>query len=235
MKKIDPIFIIASALIAFSGYITTMQIIIPIGIFLIYVLYYFVLIRKRISNYLHKVEVVHACYHFINSFLITMSVKESLEEAYQNGLRIAPKSLLEETNEIENMTIIERIVFLRSYFNLAIYKMFINIINLHQEQGGNILTISDSLFRECTRVEKTLSESTSIGNRHLIEFFVLWLLSLFILIFLRFAISQFYSQMINSILMISLISGFYLIPLISAHLFLIKYTNLSVKEDITNV
>lgn len=235
MKKIDPIFIIASALIAFSGYITTMQIIIPIGIFLIYVLYYFVLIRKRISNYLHKVEVVHACYHFINSFLITMSVKESLEEAYQNGLRIAPKSLLEETNEIENMTIIERIVFLRSYFNLAIYKMFINIINLHQEQGGNILTISDSLFRECTRVEKTLSESTSIGNRHLIEFFVLWLLSLFILIFLRFAISQFYSQMINSILMISLISGFYLILLISAHLFLIKYTNLSVKEDITNV
>lgn len=235
MKKIDPIFIIASALIAFSGYITTMQIIIPIGIFLIYVLYYFVLIRKRISNYLHKVEVVHACYHFINSFLITMSVKESLEEAYQNGLRIAPKSLLEETNEIENMTIIERIVFLRSYFNLAIYKMFINIINLHQEQGGNILTISDSLFRECTRVEKTLSESTSIGNRHLIEFFVLWLLSLFILIFLRFAISQFFYQMINSILMISLISGFYLILLISAHLFLIKYTNLSVKEDITNV
>lgn len=235
MKKIDPIFILVSALISFSAYLATMQIFIPIGIFVIYLLYYFILIRKRIVRYLHKVEVVHACYHFINSFLITMSVKESLEEAYSNGLRVAPKSLLEETNEIENMTIIERINFLRSYFNLAIYKMFINIVGLHQEQGGNILTISDSLIRECTRVEKTLSESTSIGNRHLIEFAILWLLSFFILVFLRFAISQFYAQMISSILMISLISGFYLIFLISVHLFLIKYTSLSVKEDVTNV
>ena len=235
MKKIDLIFIISSLVVAFTSYITTTSMYIPTGIFAIYILYYFVLIRKRIKRYLNKVEIVHACYHFINSFIITMSVKESLDEAYQNGIRVAPKSLLIETNAIENMTIIERINFLRSYFNLAIYKMFINIIALHQEQGGNILIISDSLIRECTRVEKTLSESTSIGNRHLVEFFVLWLLSFFILIFLRFAIAQFYNQMINSNLMIGLICGFYLIFLISVHLFLLKFTSLSIKEDIENV
>lgn len=235
MKKIDLIFIISSLVVAFTSYIATTSMYIPIGIFVIYILYYFVLIRKRIKRYLNKVEIVHACYHFINSFIITMSVKESLDEAYQNGIRVAPKSLLIETNAIENMTIIERINFLRSYFNLAIYKMFINIIALHQEQGGNILIISDSLIRECTRVEKTLSESTSIGNRHLVEFFVLWLLSFFILIFLRFAIAQFYNQMINSNLMIGLICGFYLIFLISVHLFLLKFTSISIKEDIENV
>ena len=235
MKKIDLIFIISSLLISFSAYLATMQIFIPVGIFAIYVLYYFLLIRKKIAQYLHKSEVVHSCYHFINSFLITISVKESLEEAYQNGLRVAPKSLLEETNEIENMTIMERINFLRSYFNLAIYKMFLNVINLHQEQGGNILTISDSLIRECTRVEKTLNESTAIGNRHLVEFAVLWLLSFFILIFLRFAISQFYSQMISSFIMIAFISGFYLIFLVSVHLFLINFTSISIKEDVENV
>ena len=235
MKKIDLIFIISSLLISFSAYLATMQIFIPLGIFTIYILYYFLLIRKKIAQYLHKSEVVHSCYHFINSFLITISVKESLEEAYQNGLRVAPKSLLEETEEIENMTIMERINFLRSYFNLAIYKMFLNVINLHQEQGGNILTISDSLIRECTRVEKTLNESTAIGNRHLVEFAVLWLLSFFILIFLRFAISQFYSQMISSFIMIAFISGFYLIFLVSVHLFLINFTSISIKEDVENV
>ncbi len=235
MKKIDLIFIISSLFISFSAYLATMQIFIPIGIFAVYILYYFLLIRKKIAQYLHKSEVVHSCYHFINSFLITISVKESLEEAYQNGLRVAPKSLLEETNEIENMTIMERINFLRSYFNLAIYKMFLNVVNLHQEQGGNILTISDSLIRECTRVEKTLNESTAIGNRHLVEFAVLWLLSFFILIFLRFAISQFYSQMISSFIMIAFISGFYLIFLVSVHLFLINFTSISIKEDVENV
>ena len=133
------------------------------------------------------------------------------------------------------MNIIERIRFLRSYFNLAIYKMFINIIELHQEQGGSILNISDSLIRECTRVEKTLSESNSIGKRHLVEFIILWLLSFLIMVFLRFALSSFYSMMIKSNIMLILISGFYLIFLASLHLFLAKFADISIKEDIENV
>jgi len=234
MKKVDLAIIIISLVISVTSFISTNIIFVPFVIFLVYVAYYFLLIRKRIKNYLSKSERIHACYHFINSFVITMSVKESLEEAYQNGLRVAPKSLLEETNEIENKTIIERIDFLRSYFNLGIYKMFINIINLYQEQGGNILVISDSLIRECTRVEKSLTESTSIGNRHLGEYLVLWLLSFFILIFLRFALSQFYMQMINSTLVIALICGYYLIFLASSHLFFLRFTSISVKEDNLN-
>ena len=235
MRKIDLIYIIISMVLAITSYLATNVIYIPIGIFVVYLLYYFILLRKRIKKYLNKVEVVHACYHFINSFVITMSVKESFEEAYANGLRLAPKSLTLETSEIENMTIIERINFLRSYFNLAIYKMFINIVVLYQEQGGNILVLSEPLIRECTRVEKTLNESIVIGNRHLAEFFVLWLLSFFILIFLRFALAQFYSQMIASPLMIGLLAGFYLIFLVSVHFFLVKYTSLSLKEDSENV
>ena len=235
MKKVDFVFIILSLVVSLTSYFATNLIYIPIGIFVVYLLYYFIFIRKRIKNYLVRVEVTHACYHFINSFIITLSVKESLEEAYTNGLRLAPKSLNEETVEIENMNILERIKFLRSYFNLGVYKMFINIVELHQEQGGSILTLSDSLIRECTRVERTLSESTSIGNRHLVEFLVLWLLSFFILIFLRFALSQFYNQMIQSAIIIAMIAGFYLIFLISVHLFLAKYTTISIKEDIENV
>ena len=235
MKKIDFFIIIGSLIIAASSFLATNTIYIPLGIFLIYLLYYFVLVRKKIKHYLSRLETTHACYHFINSFIITLSVKDSLEEAYQNGLRLAPKSLNEETVEIENMTIIERITFLRSYFNLAIYKMFINIIGLYQDQGGSILTISDSLIRECTRVEKTISESSFISNRHLIEFLILWLLSFFILVFLRFALSQFYFQMIEKPVVIALIIGFYLIFLVSFHLMTLRYTSLSIKEDIENV
>lgn len=235
MKKVDLIYIIGSLLIAFTGYLTTSIIYIAIGIFAIYILYYFALIRKRIKKYFKRIEVCHSCYHFVNSFIITMSVKESYEEAYQNGLRLAPKSLLSETSEIENMTILERISFLRSYFNLAIYKMFLNIIALYQDQGGSILKMSDSLLRECTRVEKSIKESSSISNRHLAEFGVLWILSFFILVFLRFALRQFYQQMISSVTVIVFITGFYLIFLISLHLFLLRYTLMPVKEDVIDV
>lgn len=235
MKKIDLIYIAISLVISVTSFLATNIIFIPFIIFGVYLLYYFVLVRKRIKSYLSKVETIHACYHFINSFIITLSVKDSLEEAYQNGLRLAPPSLLNETNEIGNMTIAERLNFLRQYFNLAIYKMFLNIVGLYIDQGGNILAISDSLIRECTRVEKDLNESSSISNRHLIEFAVLWLLSFFIMIFLRFALANFYIQMLENVLIIVLICGFYLIFLLAAHLFINQYTSLTIKEDVDNV
>ena len=120
MKKIDITFIIAMLILALSGFLVTNLFYIPIIILAIYLAYYFLYMRKRIFRYLDRVETIHACYNFINSFIISMSVKDSYDEAYLNGLRFAPKSMLEETNEIENMTIIERIKFLRQYFNLGI-------------------------------------------------------------------------------------------------------------------
>ena len=217
--------------IVVTSYLATNNTFIPIGIFALYIVCYFAIIRRKIKQYFMRIERIHACYHFINSFIITLSVKESLDEAYLNGIRNAPQNLIDETNEIDNMTIIERITFLRSYFNLAIYKMFVNVVNLYQEQGGNIITISESLLRECTRVEKTLADSVSVGNKHLVEFTTLWLLSFFILVFLRFSISQFYLQMISSVTVVVMIAVFYLIFLVSLHLFLTKYVSLSVKED----
>ena len=234
MKKIDIVFVIISLLIALTSYFATNLIYIPIGVFAIYLIYYFVLVRKRIKRYLNKTEVIHSCYNFINSFVISLSVKDSLEEAYQNGLRLAPKAMLEETNEIENKTIIERLVFLRQYFNLAIYKMFLNIVNLYQDQGGNILTLSDSLMKECTRVEKSMQESASISNKHLVEFAILWLLSIFILVFLRFALSDFYLKMLSSVIFVVLVTIYYLLFLVASFLFILKYVNLVIKEDVGN-
>lgn len=235
MKKIDLIFIMASLIISLTSFLATSIIFIPIGIFMLYLLYYFVIIRKKLIKYFKKIETSHACYHFINSFIITLSVKESYEEAYQNGIRLAPEAMIEETSQIENMTIMERVNFLRSYFNLAIYKMFINVVALYQEQGGKILKMSESLIRECTVVEKSIAQSVNISKRHFSEFFVLWLLSFFILIFIRFALSQFYVQMISSPLVVGFITGFYLVFLLSLHLFLSKYISLPLKEDILDV
>lgn len=234
MKKIDITFIIAMLILALSGFLVTNLFYIPIIILAIYLAYYFLYMRKRIFRYLDRVETIHACYNFINSFIISMSVKDSYDEAYLNGLRFAPKSMLEETNEIENMTIIERIKFLRQYFNLGIYKMFLNIVVLYQEQGGNILTLSEGLTRECTRVEKDVVETTSLSNRHLAEFLILWLLSFLIIVFLRFALASFYFEMLKQPLFVVLVTLFYLLFLGSAHLFLVKYSTILIKEDNLN-
>lgn len=231
MKKIDIVFIVISLATSAISYIASNNVFIPIGVLLVFELYYFVIGRKMIKKYLSKVNTIHCCYHFINSFIVTMSVKESLDDAYESGIRLENKEFNEETANLESMPIYDRIVYLRKYFNLAVYKMFINVLDLYQDQGGNILNISDALMRETTRTEKALADSVSTGEKHLFEFIILWSLTFLILVFLRFGISEFYMVMLSSPLFMALLVFFFVLLLISIHVFLVRFSNITIKED----
>lgn len=231
MKKIDIVFIVISLVTSAISYIASNNIFIPVGVLLVFELYYFIIGRKMIKKYLSKVNTIHCCYHFINSFIVTMSVKESLDDAYESGIRLENKEFNEETANLESMPIYDRIVYLRKYFNLAVYKMFINVLDLYQDQGGNMLNISDALMRETTRTEKALADSVSTGEKHLFEFIVLWSLTFLILVFLRFGVSEFYMVMLSSPLFMALLVFFFVLLLISIHVFLVRFSNITIKED----
>lgn len=231
MRKIDMAWIIGTLVVTTIAYLSSMNIFITAAIMLIYLLYYFLLARKKFTKYLKQQERVHSCYHFINSFLVTLSVKESFEDAYESAIRIENKEFKEQVDNINNLAVYDRVSYLRGYFDLAIYKIFLNILDLYQDQGGNILAMSENLIRECTRTEKTITEATSIGNKHLIEFFLLWLMSFAIIIFMRFSISEFYMMMIKQPVFMIMLFAFFLICLASVHLFFRRFTNLTIKED----
>ena len=227
----DFIYILMVLVIAAVSYITSLNIYIPIVVFVTYLFYYFLFGRKILQKRNQLLRRVHACYHFINAFIISMSVKESLEDAYQSGIRFEDKELNEITNELENMKVSDRILYLREFFNLAVFKMFINVLNLYQDQGGNILNMSDELISESTRIEKSVSESISTSNHYLGQFILLWVMSIGILIFIRFSIDSFYQTMLKSSLFVGFLLVFFLVILFSIHLFITRYSKIIVKED----
>ena len=161
-----------------------------------------------------------------------MSVKESFEDGYFSGLRVKNPELIMFTNELNELAYSERVIYLKNYFKLAIYKMFLNVLDIYQDQGGNILTMSDNLIRECSRTEKTLNDSSSLGIKHLVEFIVLWALSFAILLFMKFSLKDFYGKMLANPIFPPLIFCYFLICLLSLHFFLNSFANLSIKEDI---
>ena len=230
MRKFNLIFIFIGIALAALCYLSTNSVLYAALLAVIFLIDYFLLMRKRFVHYFSLIERVHTSYHFINSFVITLSVKESLEEAYQNGIRINNARLNAETEQLTEMTIIERIKYLKGYFNLSIYLMFLNVIALYQDQGGNILSMSDNLLKECTRTERTLSETLSIGHKHLKEFITLWVMSIGILIFMRFSLKDFYITMLKSSLFGMLLFVFFIICIVSINLFVVAFTNLTVKE-----
>ena len=160
-----------------------------------------------------------------------MSVKESLEDAYQSGIRFEDKDLNEVTAEIENMKVSDRISYLREFFNLAVFKMFMNVLDLYQDQGGNILSMSDDLISETTRIEKSVSESIAESNRYLGQFLLLWIMAIAVLLFIRFSISSFYLTMVRSKVFVGFLLVFFVEILFSIHLFIVRYSSISIKED----
>ena len=231
MKKIDIIMIFIGISLGFLCFFTSNNILYTALLVVIFASDYFLLMRKKIIHYYDLVERVHNSYHFINSFVVTLSVKDSLEDAFQNATRINNARLNAEVKELSEMSVMDRVKYLRDYFKLSIYKMFINVLDLYQDQGGNILSMADNLMRECTRTERTLSDTLSIGYKHLIDFVILWLMSLSILLFMKFSISDFYSMMLKNKIIPLLIFVFFLICIGSINLFINSFTNLTVKEE----
>lgn len=234
MYKIDITFIALSLLAGGFCYFATNSFIFMCLVVAFYIADYFILIRRKFSYYFSLIDRVHTSYHFINSFVITLSVKESLEDAYIAATRIGNKKFNELIKGIEDNTVVDKINYLKGYFKLSIYKMFLNVFKLYEDQGGNILTMSDNLLRECTRTEKTLTETIQIGYKHLIEFIILWVMSFGILLFMRFSIKDFYNQMLQNAIVSPMIFFFFILCIVSINLFINAFVNLTIKEDLEN-
>ena len=234
MKKIDLLAITISMIITLIAYLSSNNLFVALGILAVYILYYFVLARKKIKNYIESYTRVHTCYHFINSFIITLSIKDSLDDAFDSGTKNANESFQNILSEIKEMTIKEKIEYLQKYFRFGIYHMFTNVISIYEEQGGNVIKIGETLMSETTRIEETMNQVTSNSKKKLGEFVILWALAIAVILFMRFSLSNFYFKMLNSIIFLILLIVFFLLILVSAHIFLLKYTKLPIKEEATS-
>ena len=223
--------ILVSLLMGVCAFLSSNNIFIALAIFAIYLAYYFIFVSKKLKKYSQKLYRIHHCYHFINSFLIAMSVRNSLEEAYRSGVQGADGELKSIVEEIDNMEVNERLNYLRKYFNLSIYRLFLNVVNLYLDQGGNILDMANSLVAESTRIEDSVNKASKAVTKNVLEFVILWVISVGVLLFMRFGISQFYVSMLKSPLFLGMLVIYFLLILLSIHFLISKATELFIKED----
>ena len=234
MKIVSIVGIVSAVLLGALAFLATNNYIVAAVVLVLALGYYMLIAHKMIKKYLSRVQRTHECYKFINSFLITMSVKESLTEAFSSGTLNASPEFKKELADLENMVVEDRIIYLRRYFDLAIYKMFINVLKLYQDQGGNILALGETLMQETTMVENSVTRSFNIGVKKIVEYAILWVLTFAILIFMRFGMSDFYITMLNNRFFVFCLIVFFLFFIAAFHIFLLKFTKLSIKEDKVN-
>lgn len=229
MKNRAIIYVSISLLLTAICYLLTSSIFISAGVIFISILSFFFIIDPIVKAYKMRNSKDNEAYHFINSFIISLSASKSLETSFQNAfysLNEEEKKAIESLGEI---TFEEKMDYLGKYFQSDIFKVFLSIIRLYQEEGGDILDMASSLLKESTSSEEERVNHEKNVIKAFFEFSSLWVMSLLVMGILRFSLASFYSSLITNSTFLLLIVIYFIIAIGSFVMFAVGLTNEKIK------
>ena len=221
--------IIISLIIGIASFVASNNIIVGAVTLTLGILYFIFLAKPMFTKYQTKTKRFRECYHFINTFIISLSVKATVQGAYESAISAMPEDFINNIENIDTFTTKEKLEHLNKYFRFHVFSLFLDLINIYEEQGGDILNMSNHLLDETRIIEEYISESSSISKKKTVEFAILWFLTLGIMVFLRFALSQFFDTLSKKIFYPIGIGAICLFCLISIHFAIMRICQLEIK------
>lgn len=213
-------------------FLATNDWLLSIVLFLLFEVYVFFYVFKKLSLFGRRTKRINECFSFVSTFIISLSVKTTLAEVFDNIEEKLSISLKEEYQSLKHLEHLEILKGLSSYFSLTTYEMFLNVIDLYLEQGGDILKMASPLLDDIRRMEEMTNECLKISKRKMVEFIGLWFFSTLILVFCRFGIGQFYDQIMATSFYSLLIMIWFVFVGIAFHIALQKYIYLPIVGEI---
>ena len=221
--------IIVSMVFAGVSYIATQNIFSTVRIFVIFSAFFVLIARRLINNSQQKIHRYHECYQFINSFIISLNVKGSLSAAMESAYDTSDSGTKEIIDSIKELNEEEKLSYLIKYFKFDLYRLLVDTVTLWNEQGGDIIKMSHHLIEQVRLKEEYLLACQSINKSKSVEFVVLWAIALMILAALRFALSQFFARVSQTIFYQIAVVVTMLFALISIYILIKRMTNLNLE------
>lgn len=171
----------------------------------------------------------HECYLFIHSYLVTLSVCVSLEKAYEAASSPLGKEFHHLDATLSTMDAKEKVEYLNAYFDSDLYRLFLSLLDLYLNRGGDVLKLSGELTAEASRVEESEQSYQKKAARKGLGFFFLWTVSMVIVVFLRFGLASFFSTLKSSWMYLGSLMVFYAFFLFSIGLYAYMHTGVKLK------
>ena len=223
------IFLIISFLAGAITYLSLDNLYLALGVMAVYIIAGITLFTPSLEKYDIKVRKFHECYHFINNFVIALSIKKSIKGAIESAVNSMPLDFIELFEGLENMNDDDKLQYFSSYFPFYVYRLFLQIIFLWEEDGGDILQMSKYLISEVRSIEEYITKADNLSRHKYVEIAILWGFCAVIVIVLRFALKDFYSLIKEQILFNIAILLLMLFILASIYLLIKRGTHLSIK------
>lgn len=199
MNQTTIIGIIISLLLGVSVFVASNNYIIGIAILLLGILYFALIARPMKGKYDLKMKRFRECYHFVNTFIVSLSIKSTVQGAYETSFESMPEDFALTVENIDAFSMKEKLEHLGKFFRFHVYSLFLDLINIYEEQGGDIIDMSRYLLDEVRMTEEYIISSHSASRKKVTEFAILWVLTMLIMVILRFSLSQFFTKMASHI------------------------------------
>lgn len=221
--------IVVSLILTGISFVATQNIFLAIFVFLVSIVFFVLIVNRKMKKNQLKIHRYHQCFHFINSFIISLNVKGSMSAAIQSGYETTDEDTKALIDSIKELNEEEKIVYLCKFFKFDLYRLFVDTINLWNEEGGDILKMSQYLVNQVRLKEQYLITCETIHRQKTIEFVILWGISLAILVALRFALSQFFERIRQTIVYQVAVTIIILFVLVSVYILLLRVSKLELE------
>lgn len=221
--------IIVSFVFAGVTFIASQNIFSSLIILAVYTAFFVLIARRQINKNEQKIHRYHQCFQFINSYLISLNVKGSLNAAMESSYETADEGTKEIIDSIKELSEQEKLSYLTKYFKFDLYHLFVDTVSLWSEQGGDILKMSRHLVDQVRLKEEYLLTCESLNKSKTVEFVVLWAIALVILAALRFALSQFFDRISKTIIYQVAVVVVILFALFSIYILILRITNVNLE------
>lgn len=219
------ICLVVSILYGGLAYLILNNIIIALVVFLSFSLATLFLILPMVEKKAAKNRKREECYHFVQTFIISLTVNASPEASYLSAIEGAEGELSSIYKSIgTDMGVDERLEYLSRYFIEPYYPVFLSIYQLYQEQGGDLLKLAEPLLNEVSRSEEDSISYQKESKRLLFDYLILWALSSAVLVFVKFGLKNFYDKMLESPIYVALSTVSFFIILTGFVIYAFAYT-----------
>lgn len=229
MSSVLTIGIIISVILGVASFVASNNFIIAIIVLALSILYFLLIAKPMLRKYEIKIKRFDECYHFINTFIVSLSIKGTISGAYESSVQVMSDSFHSSIENIESFSQKDKLDHINKYFRFHVFSLFIDLINIYEEQGGNILEMSHYLLEETRLTEEYITASKSITKKKMTEFAILWLLTIGIMVFMRFALSQFFKTISKQIFYPIGVLAICLFCIFSIHIALSKMVKLQIR------
>ena len=157
------------------------------------------LVIRPLSYWKEKSKKQEECFRFVNAFIVSYAVNETIEASYASAAVGLSEEGKEAAESLASRSVYERLEGLSSYFEAPFYRMFLSILRVQQEEGGNFMDKAEPLLSEINQSYDDHLLREKEKGKQLGQWTALWMMSALVVIFVRFALNNNYEQIAASL------------------------------------